>query len=170
MRPETWVAIYAAIVGTGALLLNFKSWFDGRVRLHLSMMADAQIIGGSANEDMKDLMAVTVTNRGGTPTTITHLFVLEFPSVWRRLRFKPRPDKSFFIPNPAAPGTPYQLPYELAPAKLWTGIAHKRYDKVPDLHDGRHFLAVYTSHRDRAYLVRIPTKLSKIPDTSKTIT
>ena len=27
-RPEVWVSIYAAVVGTGALLLNFKSWLD----------------------------------------------------------------------------------------------------------------------------------------------
>ena len=37
-KPETWIAIYAAIVGTGALLLNFKTWFDSGVKLHLSLV------------------------------------------------------------------------------------------------------------------------------------
>jgi hypothetical protein len=35
MKPETWIAIYAAIVGTGALLLDFKSWLDSGVKLRL---------------------------------------------------------------------------------------------------------------------------------------
>src|SRR5262249_26768134 len=28
MKAETWVAIYAAIIGTSAFLLNLKAWFD----------------------------------------------------------------------------------------------------------------------------------------------
>ncbi|MCW3055727.1 MAG: hypothetical protein JWN14_4897 [Chthonomonadales bacterium] len=167
MKPEIWISIYAAIVGTGALLLNFKNWFDGGVRLHLSLMPNAQITGGDASEDVNDIMAVTVTNRGGSPTTITHLFVLEFPSLWRR--YRRRQSKAFFIPNPAPLHSVYQLPFELGPAKLWTGIAHKRFDVNPDLHNGRHYLAVYCSHRDKAYLARVPKKASQIPDTSKTI-
>jgi hypothetical protein len=163
MKPATWVAIYAAIVGTGALLLNFKNWFDGRVRLHQSPMPDARLSDG----DLKELMAVTVTNRGGSPTTITHLFILEFPSLWRRYRIKP--GASFFIPNLAIPGTPYQIPFELGPAKLWTGISAKQYDQTPNLHNGRHYIAVYASHRNRPYLVRIPTKATTLPDTSKTL-
>src|SRR6476646_1831471 len=127
MKPETWVAIYAAIVGTGALLLNFRSWLDSRVKLHLSLMADAKILSPIEGEDQTNLLALTVTNRGGTPTTITHMFVLEYPTLWRR--YRNRPATSFFIPNPTPPRTPYQLPYELGPAKLWTGIAHKRADK-----------------------------------------
>jgi len=33
MKPEIWVAIYAAIVGSCALLLNFKSWITVTVHL-----------------------------------------------------------------------------------------------------------------------------------------
>jgi hypothetical protein len=162
MRPETWVAIYAAIVGTGALLLNFKGWFDSGVRLHLSLMENARIIGGSREEDEADLLALTVTNRGGSPTTITHMVILEFPSLWRRYRL--RPQTSFFIPNPAAARTPYQIPYLLEPSKLWTGIAHKRADKVADLHDGNHYVGIYASHRTKPYLLRIPPQKAQLPE------
>jgi hypothetical protein len=33
MKPETWVALYAAIIGTSAFLLNLKTWFDSGVKL-----------------------------------------------------------------------------------------------------------------------------------------
>jgi hypothetical protein len=32
MKPETWVALYAAIIGTSAFLLNLKAWFDSGVK------------------------------------------------------------------------------------------------------------------------------------------
>ena len=28
MKPEAWIAIYAAVVTTSALLLNFKTWLN----------------------------------------------------------------------------------------------------------------------------------------------
>jgi hypothetical protein len=31
VKPETWVAIYAAIIGTSAFLLNLKDWFDSGI-------------------------------------------------------------------------------------------------------------------------------------------
>jgi hypothetical protein len=37
MKPETWVALYAAIIGTSAFLLNLKTWFDSGVKLKLSL-------------------------------------------------------------------------------------------------------------------------------------
>jgi hypothetical protein len=47
MKPEDWIAIYAAIVGTAALVLNFRAWFEKRVRLTLSLMPDAILIGAA---------------------------------------------------------------------------------------------------------------------------
>jgi hypothetical protein len=164
MKPETWVAIYAAIVGTGALLLNFRSWFERRVRLHLSLMDNARL-----NRDISDreLLAVTVTNRGGSPTTITHMFIIEYPSLWRRLRN--RPADNYFIPTPGPLGSIYTIPYELAPAKLWTGIADKTSTPIPKLHDGRHYVAIFCSNRNRPYVARIPKNFTKLPEHSTTI-
>jgi hypothetical protein len=61
----SWIAIYAAIVATAALLLNFRSWYEKRVRLKLSLMPDAMIMGGFQERDEKGLMALNVVNRGG---------------------------------------------------------------------------------------------------------
>ena len=75
MKSETWIAIYAAVVATSAFVLNFRTWFEKRVRLNLSLIADAALMGGSKVDDEGGLIALTVINRGGQPTTLTHLVV-----------------------------------------------------------------------------------------------
>jgi hypothetical protein len=114
MKPETFIAVYAAVVATAAFVLNFRTWFEKRVRLNLSLMRDAILIGGAGQDDEKNLMAVTVVNRGGQTTTLTHLVVLRFDSVWKRWRT--RPCKSYMIPNPQVGGT-RTIPFELDPGK-----------------------------------------------------
>jgi hypothetical protein len=44
--PQSWVAIYAAIVSTSALLLNLKSWLDSGIKLKVSLIPDGVIMGG----------------------------------------------------------------------------------------------------------------------------
>jgi hypothetical protein len=44
MKPETWVALYAAIIGTSAFLLNLKTWFDSGVKLKLSLVGAAVLV------------------------------------------------------------------------------------------------------------------------------
>jgi hypothetical protein len=55
MKPETLVAIYAAIIGTSAFLLNLKAWFDSGVILKLSLIADGMTIGAGPAFDERDL-------------------------------------------------------------------------------------------------------------------
>jgi hypothetical protein len=110
MKPETWLAVYAAIVATAAVILNFRSWFEKRVRLNLTLMPDAVLTGGFEEGTEKDLMAVTVVNRGGQMTTLTNLVILRFDNAWKRCRT--RPSKSYIIPNPQVGGTGI-IPFEL---------------------------------------------------------
>ncbi|MGY4369221.1 hypothetical protein ACVW1A_005286 [Bradyrhizobium sp. LB1.3] len=159
MKPDNWVAIYAAIVGTAALILNFRAWFEKQVRLNLSLMADAVLIGGNQGEDEKGLMAVTVINRGGQTTTLTHLVILRFDNRWKRWRV--RPSKSYFIPNPQVGGVG-AIPFELEPGKKWMGAARSRPEVVTDVRDGTYYIGVYATHRDRPYLVHIPEARSKL--------
>jgi hypothetical protein len=42
MKPEIWVSIYAAIVGTAALLLNFKNWLDAGASLVVNLIGDGR--------------------------------------------------------------------------------------------------------------------------------
>jgi hypothetical protein len=167
MKPEMWIAIYAAVVATSAFALNFRTWFEKRVRLNLTIIVDAALMGGSKLDDEGGLIALTVINRGGQTTTLTHLVVLKFDNFWRRWRT--RPSRSFIIPNPQVAGTGI-IPSELDAGKKWTGIARKRPDIVPDLQDGKHYMGVYASNRDRPYLIRIPKpKPSPLPAGTQTM-
>lgn len=76
---EWWpvgVAIYAAIVATGALFLEVRRWVEGQARLVVSAtlgMATFNLPGTEGNR----YLVVNVTNRGGSPTTLTTLGLLE---------------------------------------------------------------------------------------------
>jgi hypothetical protein len=156
----SYVAIYAAVVATSALLLNFKSWFDSGVKLRLGLMVDGMVIGGDPRHEEEDLVILTVTNRGDAPTMITKMVLFEMPW-WERYRIGPRkirPTKSYVIPNPQLKGYPPNVPSVLEPAKQWTGALRRREDIIPDLRTGKFYTGVCASHRDRPYLVRIPKK------------
>jgi hypothetical protein len=73
-----------------------------------------------------------------------------------------RPSKSYLIPNPQAGGTG-TIPFTLDPGKHWMGIARRRQDIIPDIDNGKYYIGVYATNRDRPYLVRIPKPRSKLP-------
>jgi hypothetical protein len=162
MKPETWVSIYAAIIGTSAFFLNLKSWWDSGVKLSISIIADGVTIGAGPAFDERDLVLLTVTNRGDAPTVITNMVLLEFRSPFQRWRV--RPHRSYVIPSPQLKGYPPNVPGDLEPSKRWTGAIRRRDDLGINLHDGYHYTGVYTSNRDRPYLIRIPRKKTKLPD------
>lgn len=156
MKPEIWISIYAAILATSALALNVRTWFDAGVRLKLSVIADGIVFGGDPQFDEKDLVLVTVTNRGRTVTVISNLLLYEFASKWKVRRN--RPSKTYVVPNPQLKGYPSNVPMELAPSKTWTGAIRSRPDLNINLHDGRHYVAVCANTRDRPYFKLIPPK------------
>src|SRR5258708_29912765 len=110
----------------------------------------------------KDFVLLTAVNRGNSPTTINTLQLHEMPTWLSRLRR--RPTRCFVIPNPQLKGYPPNIPFELGPFKGWNGVLRKRQDYVPDLYTGTFYTALYTTHRDKPYLARIP-KLKPKPET-----
>lgn len=165
MKAEAWIAIYAAIVATSALLLNFRTWLDSRPRLRLSLMADGMVLGGGPRFDEKDLLILNVVNRGREPTVIENMVLFEMKNWWRRWRM--RPTKSYVIPEPQLKGYPANVPGEIEPAKKWTGAIRKGPKMLVPVHDGKHYVGVYASHRDRPYLIRIPEPQSKLPENTE---
>jgi hypothetical protein len=159
MRPETWIAIYAAIVATSALLLNFRNWLDARPRLHLSLIPDGLVIGGDPRFEERNIVILTVTNRGREATMITNMVLFKMDTRWRRWR--KRPSQTYVIPNPQLKGYPENIPADLEPAKKWTGVIRERLDIIPDIHNGTYFTGVYASHRDKPYLAQIPKRTRK---------
>ncbi|MBS4082945.1 MAG: hypothetical protein KGZ73_05295 [Rhizobiales bacterium] len=167
MKPEAWIAIYAAIVATSALLLNFRNWLDSRPKLHLSLMVDGMTIGGGAGTDEKNLLILTVTNRGKETTVITHMVVFQMESWYQRWRI--RPLKSYLIPNPQLKGYPHNIPSDVEPYKKWIGAIRDRQDIFAQLYNGTYYVGVYASHRDRPYLKLIPQRNRKLPENTESL-
>jgi len=160
MKPEAWIAIYAAVVATSALLLNFKTWLDSGVKLKLSVVPDGMIVGGGPEFDEKNLVILNVSNRGDATTTVTSMVIFEVNSRYQLWRI--RPAKSYVVTNPQLLGYPHNLPSELESGKKWTGVIRQRSDVIPDIRDGWHYTGIYTTTRDRPYLIRIPKAKPKL--------
>ena len=155
MASDGLISIYAAIVSTTALLLNFKNWLDSGAKLKLTLMDNAKMFGGGASQKSPDgQIAIIVTNQGSAATTITHMVMLEFPTLFRRLRV--RPARVAIVPSPQFPGYPSNIPGELAPAHQWFGMSNDPALVYPDARNGRFYLGIYATNRDRPYLVKIP--------------
>jgi hypothetical protein len=162
VRPETWVAIYAAIVGTSAFLLNLKSWFDSGVKLKLDLMPDGTTIGGGPDLDERDLIILYVTNHGDASTVVTNMVLFEIAAWWQLWRVRPK--TSYAITNPQLTGYPPNIPSDLEPSKRWTGAIRQRPDVIPDMRTGNYYAGIYASNRDRPYLIRIPKRRRKLPE------
>ena len=167
MTPEVLVATYAAVVSTTVAALQIQSYFRSGVRLKLSLMADGMTIGGDRRFDEKDLVILTVTNRGDAPTTVENMILFEITSLWQLWRI--RPAKSYVITSPQLKGYPPNVPDDLEPAKKWTGAIRKHPERIPDLHTGDFYVGIYASHRDKPYLMRIPKPKNKLPEGTEDI-
>lgn len=156
------VAIYAAVVATGALFLEIRRWFEGRPRLIVGASPEMMTIDATGIED-GPYVIVTVTNRGFTPTTVTHFGLLEYASWWRRIRGKH--GQAAIITNPTIPGSSMgQLPSILEPGRQWMGAINQ--DEVQEWMDtGRFHIAIYATHSDRPAL----TPLKRKPELPKAL-
>ena len=171
--PEVAVARYAArisfwalgvsggsLVVTAALLaLEVRRWFDEGVKLYMSVMAEAQIFGGG-QQDENDYLAITVTNRGSAPTTITNMVLFDYPSwismkfSWVR-RFKRQRPKTMVVTRPMLPGVPGQPPYVLEPGHNWQGMAVHTPELKQMIEAGRLHVGVFGSHSDKPLLRQV---------------
>jgi hypothetical protein len=161
MDASDWIAIYAAIVATGALFLEVRRWFETGVHLHLSTMPEMQMVSSSGSND--HYIVVNVANRGDMATTITHLGLASYGSLWRRLRNNP--EKQFVIPNPMPPGGAQPLPFLLEPGCHWTGLAKHNPEIRALTKKGDLWALVITTHQNGPIYCRIknPTPIKGEP-------
>jgi hypothetical protein len=164
MSAADWIAIYAAIVATGALSLEVRRWFESGPKVYVRAQAGMAIVGNGIEKN--GLLLVTATNRGDAPTTITNLCLLEYPNMWSRCRN--RAARSFVVPHPQLEGRPPIVPHVLKIGEQWMGMAHDRSDVTGDIQTGKMWAAIYTTDREKPYLAHIkkraPDKLkSAIP-------
>jgi hypothetical protein len=177
--PEVEVARYAAkialwalicsggslVVAGGLLALEIRRRLDEGVKLSMTIMAEALMVGGMQQDD-NTYVAASVTNRGSAPTTITHLVLFNYPNriakwlprLLTRWMKKQRP-KTFIIANTGAPGP---LPYVLHPGHNWMGTAKHTPELAQMIKDGHLYVGVIGSHSEKTLFKRArPAKLPK---------
>lgn len=162
-RISLWalfVAVGSLIVTACLLILEIKRWFNEGVRLSMSVMVDARLYGGHVADENK-YIAITVTNRGSAPTTITHMVFYDFINIFSILIpkypkfifriFKKYWPNTMIIPNP---GTQI-LPYVLDPGHNWHGMAIENPELENSIINRRLYVGVIGSHSNRPFLKRV---------------
>jgi hypothetical protein len=159
-KPEAFVAVYAACVSTGALLIQFRNWLASGPRLRCNLIPDGKVTGGDERFDESNIVLVSATNVGSADTMIMGLTLEQrwpFYYFWRR-----RPIAVFVIANPQLKGFPPNVPSLLEPAHTWSGIIRKRADLIKNIRDGDHYACVHVSTRKRPYRMRIAPDSSRL--------
>lgn len=124
-------------------------------KLKLAIMEDALFM---PHDDNTPKLALTVTNRGDAPTTVTNMIMFTYGNWWNRLRRKPTMTA---IANPRSVGNPSQIPTEIQVNRSWTGIMHYGENGEELRENELTFVGVFASHRDHEYLIHVRPK-SKI--------
>jgi hypothetical protein len=153
LKPEIYVAIYAACISTGVALIQFRNWLVSGVRLRCTIIPDGMVIGGDPQFDERDIVLVNATNIGTADTMITNLTIEQrwpFYYFWRKMAIK-----AYIVTNPQLRGYPANVPHLLKPAHTWTGVVRKRQDFIKNIHDGDHYACIHVSTRQRPYRMRI---------------
>lgn len=159
---EGSVAAYAAIVATAALALEIRRWFETGPRIVLSIMPRAKMINNTYltnAEDDAEYILVSVANRGGLPTSITHMNFIDYGSFWGRLR---RRHRSFMFVNNPGFHSGQQIPYVLQPGNLFSGLG-KHDEKTETLFKKNWtYVGIQCSHTERPFLIRLKDSKLKI--------
>jgi len=162
MTGSNWIAIVAVVIAGGALALGIRRWFESGVRLSVSLMPDAQMVGGMDDDDA-EYLGVFVVNRGNATTTITTLGLETFASPWRRFRLKK--DFAAIVTNPEPAGTAPNLPQQIGPNARWTGLVTYDEQLLSLRESGKLWVSVYGSHSDKPTSRRVPPKQSALEGT-----
>lgn len=155
MEATNWIAIYAAIVSTGALALEIRRWFESGPKIYVSSNPDMTIVGNNNSDVERGVLLVRAYNRGDMSTTITNMVIYKYNNIISR--FCDKPDETYIVPNPQVSGIPI-IPHELKSGTQWMGVARHRPDVISDLRTGKYWAGVITTNRSRPYLNRIPKR------------
>ena len=161
MDASSWVAIYAAIVGTGALALEVRRWVESGPRLSIAVMPEAAL-STDRGKEIKRYLVVTVRNRGNAATTLTHLEIRRMENLNERIRGKP--SKQYVVMRPEPPGSPPVLPSVLEPGRQWMGMALPDAEMRDEIASGHMYVAIHGSHSERPTIKKIPVPKAILTD------
>jgi hypothetical protein len=146
MTASDWIAVIALIISSGALALEIRRWFESQPRLHLSVMGDAITF---PDDDGKPKLVLSVINRGGVPTMLTHMVAFTYRSHWARLRGKT--DITGLVNSD-------RIPAELGVNKTWLGTMYYDENTTAARLKGLLYVGVIASHKSGEVLIRVPLK------------
>jgi hypothetical protein len=149
MKVSDFAAWWGAGVATIVLGWDIYKWVISGPRLVIKTQPDMQEVGDL--HETKNIL-VTVVNRGGKLTTLTHLGFYSSKTIFHRLVRRRNP-RVGLVPSPGGLG----LPFELAPGKCWAGLVAQ--DAVFALHENGLIFAVVVhsgSNKEQLYPVRRP--------------
>lgn len=146
------IALYAAIVATGALALELRRWRESGARLVLSISPEMIRPSSLEHRPFRYIVA-NVTNRGDMPTTLTHLALVDYETRWNWLRGKEV--WTVVVPRPEGG----ELPMLMEPGGQWVGAAKYGDDGELDRRrDGKRlYLMMHATHRNKPIMARVRT-------------
>jgi hypothetical protein len=113
------VALYAALVATIVLVWDVIKWMGERQAVSLNVIVPAETMTETNGLESGPLAALSVSNIGNKPTTITHI-VIQYYSNWIRVVAN-RPNKTMWVPTPNAR---LPIPHELNIGRQWIGAVN----------------------------------------------
>jgi hypothetical protein len=155
------VSVVAAVLSAGAVGLEFARWLNEGVRLRMTLMPGAIVVGNGRIDKKKIYLAIFVANRGNNATTITNMLLEERPSLFERLVLRKK-SSHMLVPDPTLPGTAGRLPFLLEPGKTWSGMAAQDEELTRMIETGKLYVGISTSDRTKPIMKKI--RLSKIPN------
>ena len=154
MKITDWIAIIALVISSGGLFIQIRNWFASKPRLFLSVMPEALSI---PDDGRGTRIVLTVTNRGGAPTMLTHMVAFTYENWWRRWRNKP--NGSFIVKADS-------IPARVEPFGIWVGQAIYTNELRQKMKEGKLYVGVKGSRSDKIYRARVlagPDKQKETP-------
>ena len=155
---ETWLALYAALVATGVLIIQIRQWIENRPRVFLKVLPDMVLPNNILRPDK--IILVTATNRGSETTTVKNLFVIWYEN--RLDKLFQRKGEVGIIPHPSIRNSKAGvLPYVLKPGSEWTGMIDQTqtidetYELETIIANKWAYVAIHCSHRDKLIRKRL---------------
>jgi len=122
MKITDLVAWWGAIIATLVLVWDMYKWKRSGSIINVSASPNMHAFGNLPNSiKNKKYIKVEIVNIGDRKTTITHLVMFHYKSLFQKIRGKK--DKSFFVATPAL--FPPPLPYLIEPGERWLGGLNK---------------------------------------------
>jgi hypothetical protein len=152
------VAIYAAVVATGALALEVRRWFESGPQLSIQIMQNMQSFNLTSLNPTDNYLLANVINRGNAPTTITHFILVDYGTWFMRIRSK---EGWTAIVKPGVSGT---LPHTLQPGEIWTGMARQNAELEQRIAGGWLHVVIFASHSDKPFVQRVRRRVEVLKD------